>query len=380
MTFSPLPEPIEAFPIPADALVLSVLDAGLSERQLAVAALRQALTDRRLSLPLGPELAAEDPSRLLILNRFSLQLLCGGFASDQVSLPLAPLQQAGGAPQLLLAAQVDDENGVVWFPGVLTAEELEATGCLSRSPVVLADSAAEELELDVALFRGGIQRLLTLVQLLEPEALPHLRLQPAAAAPLVLRVREWLEGLLPPALTDLGGELVPLTATAFRGGAEFQASSFGITFGPIAGGGSGVARPLAILAIPLGLTTSGALVSGEASRSCVERFQLLLIPCLDRGPFGIDLATAIATSIGSGLGQPGVAERLALRLVGELSDDLIPDGLVLAAVQGSRRQSVTSAGSSLLELQLPADSAVIEVSITAPGGASLQLPPLQLPG
>jgi hypothetical protein len=73
------------------------------------------------------------------------------------------------------------------------------------------------------------------------------------------------------------------------------------------------------------------------------------------------------------------AERLTLQLLGDLPGDLLPDGLLLTAVQGSRRLSVSSDASTLLELELHAATDLIQVSLTPPGGEPLALPPLQLP-
>jgi hypothetical protein len=336
MTSPALPDPLDAFPLPPGAVLLQGASAAASERDLALQALRQVLAQRRLALPLGPEQDPADPTRLLSLNQFALQLATAGFPSDQITLPPQPWGQPSTAPQLVLAALVDAENDVVWFPGVLTGPE--AVSALGGSP----DAPGEELTLEVNAFRGGIDRLLTLVQVLDPAAIPRQALAPAAAPPLVV-VREWLEGLLSPALAALGTELVPLTEGAFR--------SRGLS-------AAGVPNALAILSIPLGLGGDGTLQSGEASRTCVERFQLLLIPTAADGT---------------------TAERLTLQLVGEISGDLLPDGLLLTAAQGNRRQSVASSSSTSLDVQLPADPALIEVSLTAPGGATLQLPPLQLP-
>jgi hypothetical protein len=337
MTSPALPDLQEAFPIPQGAVLLQGASAAASERDLALQALRQVLAQRRLALPLGPEQDPADPTRLLSLNQFALQLATAGFPSDQIALPPQPWGQPSTAPQLVLAALVDAENDVVWFPGVLTGPEV--VSAIGLSP----EAPGEEHTLNVSAFRGGIDRLLTLVQVLDPAAIPRQALAPAAAPPLVVVVREWLEGLLSPALAALGTELVPLTEAAFR--------SKGLS-------AAGVPNALAILSIPLGLGGDGTLQAGEASRTCVERFQLLLIPTAADGT---------------------TAEQLTLQLVGEISGDLLPDGLLLTAAQGSRRQSVASASSTSLAVQLPADPALIEVTLSAPGGTTLQLPPLQLP-
>ena len=125
MTGSPLPEALETLAIPDEAIVVEGAERCKSSRELAVSALQHALRERRLALPLGPALDLNNPERLLSLNRFSLQLLIGGIAADQLAVPLAPWQQEGGAPQLLLAALVDEESGVVVVQGVLTGQELQ---------------------------------------------------------------------------------------------------------------------------------------------------------------------------------------------------------------------------------------------------------------
>jgi hypothetical protein len=337
-------QPLEAFPIPEDAILLppelwsdSAEQGDRELRRLALAALRQAMADRQLNLPLGPETDLFDPQRLLALNRFAVQLLTTGLLSDGIAVPLAPWRQSSRAPQLLVVAAIDEENGVVHIPGVLTAPEFAA---VLRD----VDSSAESHLLPLSALKGGIERLFTLTALLDPAAIPRTGLVPAgpAQSPAVVRVGDWLSGVIGPALEALGGELIPLTAGAFR-----QA---------IPQADAAIPQALAILSIPLGLTTSGELVSGDAARRCVERFELRLIPSGGQG-----------------------AERLTLQLVGMLAGDLLPDGLLLAAVQGSRRQSVSSAISTLLQLELPATAEVIEVTLTPPGGRPLVLPPLQLP-
>jgi hypothetical protein len=154
----------------------------------------------------------------------------------------------------------------------------------------------------------------------------------------VVAVIDWLSGQLADSLSGLGGSLQPATAFAFRSGVTAAEGA------------------LTVLSIPLGLGAGGALVYGEAAAGCIERFQLQLIP-------------SGATTV----------ERLRLRLIGAMAGDLLPAGLTLTAVQGSHRQTITSQLSTSLELELQGAQDLIEVSLTAPGGEPLQLPPLQLP-
>jgi len=332
-------DPLEAFPMPAGAIELDDSTAALSARSLAVAGLQRALRDRKLALPLGPETALGDPQRLLSLNRFGVQLATAGVLADQLVVDAAPWASEATAPQLLLAALVDEENAVVAFPGVLTGAEFIE---IARS----AERSDQGVLLDPLAFRGGVERLLSLVQLLEPEALPRLSLAPAAqtAAGSVVAVIDWLRGQLDEAFSALGGELTPVAAGAFRSGAV----------------ASGAAeQALAMLVIPFGLS-GDQLVSGDAARRCVRKFQLALIPT------GPDHAT-----------HP---TGLVVRLSSAVPWALLPDGLQLDARQGSHHQTITSAISTELELVFQASDQLLDVSLRYGESGLVELPSLQLPG
>jgi len=340
MTHTPMPppDPLEALPLPLGAIELPIDQQALTARALAVAALRQALAERQLNLPFGPALGAEEEDRVLSLNRFAVQLVTSGIGSDQFAVNGVPWAAVGTAPQLVLAAQVDEENDVVWFAGVLTGEEFVS---LARG----AERSGDQLVLDISSFRGGLDRLLTLVQLLEPAALPRLALSGTSAQlkGQVIAVADWLNGQVDGVLQQLfGAQWQPLTQGAFLG------SSVAAT----------EADALALVAIPLGLEAD-QLVCGEAAESCIERFVLQM------------LATG---------SDPARPDRLVLRLVSAMAGDLLPDGLVLTASQGSHEQRQTANGSTLIELTYQASSDLIEVSLSYPSSSDLVLPPLQLPG
>jgi len=332
-------DPLEAFPMPAGAIELDDSTAALSARSLAVAALQRALRDRKLALPLGPETALGDAQRLLSLNRFGVQLATAGVLADQLAVDAAPWASEATAPQLLLAALVDEENAVVAFPGVLTGAEFIE---LARR----AERSDEAVLLDPLAFRGGVDRLLTLVQLLEPEALPRLSLAPAAqtAAGPVVAVIDWLRGQLDEAFSALGGELTPVAAGIFRSDAVASEAA---------------EQALAMLVIPFGLS-GDQLVSGDAARRCVRKFQLALIPT------GPDHATH----------PTGLVVRLSSAVPGAL----LPDGLQLDARQGSHRQTITSAMSTELELVFQANDQLLDVSLRYGESGLVELPSLQLPG
>jgi len=337
-TSMPPPDPLEALPMPLGAIEVANDQQAGTARALAVAALRQALAERQLNLPFGPALGAEEEDRVLSLNRFAVQLVTSGIGADQFAVNGVPWAAVGTAPQLVIAAQVDEENDLVWFAGVLTGEEFVslASG---------AERSGDQLLLDISAFRGGLDRLLTLVQLLEPAALPRLALSSVSAQfkGQVIAVTDWLSGLVDGAFQQLfGAQWQPLTQGAFF----------------IASVAATEADALALVAIPLGLE-GDQLVCGEAAENCVERFVLQM------------LATG---------SDPARPDRLVLRLIAAIGDDLLPNGLMLTACQGSHEQRQTASGSTLIELVFQASSDLIEVSLSYPGSSNLVLPPLQLPG
>jgi hypothetical protein len=194
---------MEVLPMPSGAIELPLDSAWPSKRALAVAALRRVLAAQPTALALGPETAADDDDRLLSLNRFALQLATSGISADQIAVDAKPWEEAATGPQLLLAAQVDEENAVVAFGGVLTGPEFVA---LARA----AKRHGDQLLLDAGAFKGGVERLLTLVQLLEPDAIPRLALTgEVSAGRAVIAVADWLQGRLDGALSALGGVLLP---------------------------------------------------------------------------------------------------------------------------------------------------------------------------
>ena len=317
-------------PLPDDALPLADrAPAGATPRTLAVLALREQMTALGLSLPLGPTLALDDPERLLLLNGFRIQLVCAPYGADRLSAASAPWQQGDQAPHFLLAACVEEDLQVVWMPGVLTNNEVIDQAAAAGS--------GEAITLGVERFQGGVDRLLSLAQLLDPEAMSLRGLQtPAPSRGLEpLPVVHWLRGWIDDSLLALGAQLLPV------GGAGFRAAT-----------PAGVDRStLAILAIPLGVVND-ALCWGEARTGAIERFQLQLIA---RG----DSTTT--------------ASALRVRLVPHLPGDVLPDGLRLVA--GPR--AAVSAISQGLELEVSGSQTPIQIAVEWEG-TQLRLPPLLL--
>jgi hypothetical protein len=328
---------MEVMPMPLGAIELPADQTWQGERALAVAALQQVLASQSKALPLGPETAADDDGRLLSLNRFALQLVTGGLLADQIAVDAKPWAEEATAPQLLLAAHVDEENAVVAFGGVLTGAEFVA---LARD----AERSGDQLLFDAAAFKGGVERLLTLVQVLEPAALPRFAL--AGGVDLqrqVVAIADWLGGQLDGALEQIfGAQWQPVTQGAF-----------------FSGGAAAAERDaLALVAIPLGLD-GVQLVCGQAAENCIERFVLQMV------------------ATGS---DPARPDGLVLRLIASMAGDLLPDVLTITARQGSHEQRQSASGSTQIELMFAGGAELIDVSLSYPGSSDLVLPPLQLPG
>jgi hypothetical protein len=157
----------------------------------------------------GPELEPEAPDRLLAIQGLATQLLCVSALAEEALVPLGPWKQEATAPQLALLAQVDEENGVVEFPGVMDAAAVVAEIQRLRS----ADQ--EAIELPVQLFNCGLERLLRWVTLAAPEALPRAGLvagNNAGSDDPSAGLKEWLAQLLG------SSTLIPLPVLGTRAG------------------------------------------------------------------------------------------------------------------------------------------------------------------
>jgi hypothetical protein len=165
----------------------------------------------------GPELEPEAPERLLLLDGRCIQLICASPFAHEVEVPLGVWREAATAPQLLLAAMVDEDQGVVHIPGVVDAKAF------------VAWAAGQGGEGDVAqvpltIFEGGLERLKRWLLLLDAEALPQVALasaSPSTAGRLMQGLQEGLRARLDELLEGLVASLSPqplLVLSTARGG------------------------------------------------------------------------------------------------------------------------------------------------------------------
>jgi hypothetical protein len=163
-------------------------------RLLSLQALKRWLGERKSSVVVGPELNPEDPDRLLALNGLATQLLCVSPLADVVEVPLNHWRKTATAPQLLLLAQVDEDAGLVHFPGVLDARAFIAEVMGNRA------GEMEVWQLPLKHFEGGLERLLRWGTLLDHAALPRAGIERVTEAgvgkELLSRLDSWLAEIL----------------------------------------------------------------------------------------------------------------------------------------------------------------------------------------
>ena len=161
-------EGLEAFPIPEEAIILDA-ELNLSVRELIILAMEKYIKEKNLNLQLGPALALTDPSRSIILNKFDIQIISSELIADEVKISLKNSKIEGKGPQLILAAQVEEDSKIVYFKGVLTSAEF-------KEIINKKDIRKDEFNISLDSFNGGIDRLFRLVRLLDTEAIPRLNL------------------------------------------------------------------------------------------------------------------------------------------------------------------------------------------------------------
>ena len=159
---------LEAFPIPEEAIILDA-ELNLSVRELIILAMEKYIKEKNLNLQLGPALALTDPSRSIILNKFDIQIISSELIADEVKISLKNSKIEGKGPQLILAAQVEEDSKIVYFKGVLTSAEF-------KEIINKKDIRKDEFNISLDSFNGGIDRLFRLVRLLDTEAIPRLNL------------------------------------------------------------------------------------------------------------------------------------------------------------------------------------------------------------
>ena len=154
---------IDAYPIPQEAVILDdkkVLDLS----QVVMLAIKQIIKDRGISLKIKKKGKNTDEDCVFEINNFSIQVVYTGITSDHIIVPLKRWYKLNDSPQIILAASIDEENNIIFFNGIITAKEF--------INIFLERNAKNQtFEISLNQFKGGINRLLSFVEILDSKAL-----------------------------------------------------------------------------------------------------------------------------------------------------------------------------------------------------------------
>ena len=153
----------EAKPI-SDSAVSIDIEKVKSLDQASIVALKKVISDENLNLEVKLISSIKDLDCLVEINKFYIQIVITGISSDEAIIPLKRWYKKNSAPQLILAMSIDEENGLIEFPGLITEKEFKN---LIKEP----NPKNKYVNIPINSFKGGINRLLSMIQILDLEAL-----------------------------------------------------------------------------------------------------------------------------------------------------------------------------------------------------------------
>ena len=153
----------EAKPI-SDSAVSIDIEKVKSLDQASIVALKKVISDENLNLEVKLISSIKDLDCLVEMNKFYIQIVITGISSDEAIIPLKRWYKKNSAPQLILAMSIDEENGLIEFPGLITEKEFKN---LIKEP----NPKNKYVNIPINSFKGGINRLLSMIQILDLEAL-----------------------------------------------------------------------------------------------------------------------------------------------------------------------------------------------------------------
>ena len=153
----------EAKPI-SDSAVSINIEKVKSLDQASIVALKKVISDENLNLEVKLISSIKDLDCLVEINKFYIQIVITGISSDEAIIPLKRWYKKNSAPQLILAMSIDEENGLIEFPGLITEKEFKN---LIKEP----NPKNKYVNIPINSFKGGINRLLSMIQILDLEAL-----------------------------------------------------------------------------------------------------------------------------------------------------------------------------------------------------------------
>ncbi len=148
--------------------VLLDFSLSLSHWELSIEALKQVIKDRDIKKEIKIK-KQNKYKKSLIINDLHIQIALCGLGAEEVSIPLDIWESAHTAPQVILVAQVDDENNIVYFPGILTGSNF-------IKYIRNNFSRGSAISTPISEFEGGVDILFSYVKFFNKNSLPRIGL------------------------------------------------------------------------------------------------------------------------------------------------------------------------------------------------------------
>ncbi len=148
--------------------VLLDFNLSLSHWELSIEALKQVIKDRDINKEIKIK-KQNKYKKSLTINDLHIQIALCGLGAEEVNIPLDIWKSAYTAPQIILVAQVDDENNIVHFPGILTGSNFikYIRNNFSRGSTISAP---------ISEFEGGVDILFSYLKFFNKNSLPRIGL------------------------------------------------------------------------------------------------------------------------------------------------------------------------------------------------------------
>ena len=137
------------------------LDLNLNNLDMILESLKVCIKDRDYQDEIKIKKLNKD---LLKVNSFFVQIIICGLSADEVNIPLRSWISKGKTPHIILPAKIDDENNIVYFPGIITAKKF--INLISNK-----NKDQQNVTIHIDNFDGGIDKFFNYVTLLNSEAI-----------------------------------------------------------------------------------------------------------------------------------------------------------------------------------------------------------------
>ena len=148
--------------------VLLDFNLSLSHWELSIEALKQVIKDRDINKQIKIK-KQNKYKKSLTINDLHIQIALCGLGAEEVSIPLDIWKDSHTAPQVILVAQVDDENNIVHFPGILTGSNF-------IKYIRNNFSRGSAISTPISEFEGGVDILFSYVKFFNKNSLPRIGL------------------------------------------------------------------------------------------------------------------------------------------------------------------------------------------------------------